>query len=238
VSDKRLQKIGLILLHPLPFDGSIWSGFMDLLPGATYAPTLYQCGDQLTDWAKEALRCVSEERLIVVGSSIGGSCALEIANLAPDRVIGLGLIGSKASCTPNHEFRKSAVRVLLEQGFDTAWTRYWRPLFDDMTSDEIIKNAHKIASNIAVSDQVNGVNAFHTRVDRQAVAMSWAKPAVLISGSSDTHPGSAYLSDLSSKMANSRFCSIAGAGHYAILEKPVETKLVLDQFIEEVLATL
>ena len=146
------REIGLILLHPLPFDGSIWSGFMDLVPGATYAPTLYQCGGQLKDWAVEALRCFSEEQLIVVGSSIGGSCALEMANLAPDRVIGLGLIGAKASCNPNPEFRKSAVQLLRERGFDPAWERYWRPLFDEKASEVALEKAYEIGYKNATQE--------------------------------------------------------------------------------------
>jgi pimeloyl-ACP methyl ester carboxylesterase len=232
------KRLGLVLLHALPLNGSMWSDFMDIIPGATYAPTLYGCGDQLTDWAEEALCHVQEERLIVVGSSIGGSCALEMAIQAPDRVIGIGLIGAKASCNPNPEFRRSVVDLLREQGFEAAWNRYWRPLFNETVDAEVIERAYQIAMSLPVGDVVNGVNAFHTRPDRQAFAERWSKPAVLMSGSTDTHPGSRYMSELSSKMANARFCSIEGSGHCIPLEKPAEAKKILQQFIAEIAAAL
>lgn len=34
----------LLLLHALPLDGSMWAAQLDLLPNATYAPTLYGLG--------------------------------------------------------------------------------------------------------------------------------------------------------------------------------------------------
>ena len=62
----------LLLLHALPLDGSMWAGQMALLPGSTYAPTLYALGDSVEEWAAEALKLVKGDRLIVVGCSVGG----------------------------------------------------------------------------------------------------------------------------------------------------------------------
>ncbi|MGR9431330.1 alpha/beta fold hydrolase [Rhizobium leguminosarum] len=70
---------------------------MELLPGATYAPTLYSFGDRIESWAEKALALTTAKRLVVVGCSVGGSCALEVAALAPDRVAALVLIGKDGS---------------------------------------------------------------------------------------------------------------------------------------------
>ena len=37
----------LLFLHALPLDGSMWAGQMELLPGASFAPTLYGMGDSV-----------------------------------------------------------------------------------------------------------------------------------------------------------------------------------------------
>jgi len=50
----------------------MWAGQMALLPGSTYAPTLYALGDSVEEWAAEALKLVKGDRLIVVGCSVGG----------------------------------------------------------------------------------------------------------------------------------------------------------------------
>ncbi|MBD9490459.1 alpha/beta fold hydrolase [Ensifer sp. ENS11] len=90
------SKLELLLLHGLPLDGTMWAKQMELLPGATYAPTLYSFGDRIESWAEKALALTTAQRLVVVGCSVGGSCALEVAALAPDRVPALVLIGTKA----------------------------------------------------------------------------------------------------------------------------------------------
>jgi pimeloyl-ACP methyl ester carboxylesterase len=55
------------------------------------APTLYGLGHSLQEWAVAVLDHCEGEELIVVGSSVGGSCALEIARASPDQVRGIVL---------------------------------------------------------------------------------------------------------------------------------------------------
>ena len=50
-----MSRLGLLFLHALPFDGSMWAGQMDLLPGASIAPTLYGLGDTVEEWAAAVL---------------------------------------------------------------------------------------------------------------------------------------------------------------------------------------
>jgi hypothetical protein len=55
VRNPTIRKPELLLLHALPLDGTMWANQMGLLPGATYAPTLYPFGDCIEDWAAKAL---------------------------------------------------------------------------------------------------------------------------------------------------------------------------------------
>jgi len=86
------EKLELLFLHALPLDGSMWAGQKQLLPGSTYTPTLYPFGDSIEAWAAAALKVAKGDRLVVVGCSVGGSCALELAVAAPERVAALVLI--------------------------------------------------------------------------------------------------------------------------------------------------
>lgn len=47
------SELELLLLHALPLDGTMWAEQMELLPGTTYAPTLYPFGDQIEVWRKK-----------------------------------------------------------------------------------------------------------------------------------------------------------------------------------------
>ena len=102
---------------------------MDLLPGVTLAPNLYDLGETLQEWAASVLALTNDDQLIVVGCSIGGSCALEVAGLAPDRVAALVLVGAKAGHRPQPEIHDDAIRILRDDGFDALWECVYAPLF-------------------------------------------------------------------------------------------------------------
>lgn len=110
-NDAKSQKheVGLLLLHPLPLDGSMWADYMDLIPGSTVAPTLYDLGDSIEEWAAESLLLTTADKLIVVGCSVGGSCAIEVAATAPERVAALVLVGTKAGHRPDPTLHAAAV---------------------------------------------------------------------------------------------------------------------------------
>ncbi|WP_448475396.1 alpha/beta fold hydrolase [Martelella sp. FLE1502] len=57
--------------------------------------TLYSFGDRIESWEEKALALTTAKPLIVVGCSVGGSCALEVAALAPDRVAALMFSGRR-----------------------------------------------------------------------------------------------------------------------------------------------
>src|SRR5262245_41107688 len=108
----RKGKLELLFLHALPLDGTMWAGQQHLLPRSTYTPTLYTLGDSVEAWAAAALKLVKGDRLIVIGCSVGGSCALEVAAIAPHRVAALVLIGTKAGHQPDPALHASALKVL------------------------------------------------------------------------------------------------------------------------------
>ncbi len=93
--------IALLLLHALPLDGRMWEHQRGIKPELTYAPNLYPFGDSLGDWASGCLDLVKQQQIVVVGCSVGGSCALEILNRAPERIAATILIGTKARHDPD-----------------------------------------------------------------------------------------------------------------------------------------
>lgn len=97
----RILALNLVLLHPLPLDGSIWPAELWDLAAYVLAPTLYSAGDSLPGWAATVLDMVDPGEYVIVGNSIGGSCALELATLDRGRVRGLVLIGAKPASVLN-----------------------------------------------------------------------------------------------------------------------------------------
>ena len=97
----------LIFLHALPFDGNMWRAERDLSSGRVLVPRLYDLGDSIEDWASRVLELAGSEPSIVVGNSVGGSCALEIARAAPNQIAGIVLIGAKVGVRPDPAPRAS-----------------------------------------------------------------------------------------------------------------------------------
>ena len=124
----------LVFLHALPLDSVMWNDTMNGLDAESVAPNLFHLGESIEEWASAVLDQVGADELIVVGCSVGGTCALEVALAAPEQVAGIVLVGAKAEVNPDPALREEAVGVLETQGMAAAWDKYWLPLFGDSTS--------------------------------------------------------------------------------------------------------
>ena len=223
-------RIGILFLHALPLDGRMWSAQMDLLPGSTYAPTLYGYGDAMRGWATAALSPVKEERIIVVGNSVGGSCALEMASIAPERVAALVLVGTNARHRPNPELHASALHILGQAGVEAAWATFWNPLFADGNA-EARSQALQLALSHPAQDIARGVSVFHTRPDREALLSELDIPVVFVTGADDTAPGPESSARQTGLIRHGRLHVIGDCGHYVPMERPDELNAILREVI-------
>jgi pimeloyl-ACP methyl ester carboxylesterase len=208
----------LVLLHPLPLDGSVWSEETRGLASHCIAPTLYDLGATIGDWAAGVLDLAGPGPLVLVGNSVGGSCAIEVAHRAPDRVRAIVLIGAKAGHRPEPEFRDRALAFLAAHGMAAAWDEYWAPLFAPNPDTDVVEHAKAIACAQPLDAVIRGVRVFHTRPDRAAFFASRAVPVFVVRGEYETI-GRQHWSDTDAV--------IAGAGHYVPVERPAALTAVL-----------
>jgi pimeloyl-ACP methyl ester carboxylesterase len=230
MTDGAPADLALLFLHALPLNGLMWSEQAELLPRATYAPTLYGHGDNLTDWAHAALAPVRESRIVVIGNSVGGSCALEVARVASDRVAALVLIGTKARHRPDPKLHARALRILAEEGVEAAWDAFWHPLFAD-GNGEARSKGRQLALRHSAEDIARGVTVFHTRPDLEATLAAFAGPVVFVTGDEDIAPGVESSTRQAGLARNGRLCVIEGCGHYVPLERPRELNAILREVI-------
>ncbi len=207
---------------------------MDLLPGASFAPTLYGFGNTIEAWASEALKQVTDDRLIVVGCSVGGSCALEVAAAAPERVAALVLIGTKARHNPDSDLHALALRSIEEEGIDGAWKRFWGPLFSPSTDQKIVEAAKSTAVCQQPEDIRRGVSAFHTRRSRDRFVSECQVPIIVITGEEDVAPGLEASTELAASAAQGTLHVIPSCGHYVPLEQSDALRTILADTIRAV----
>jgi pimeloyl-ACP methyl ester carboxylesterase len=223
----------LVLLHALPFDGSMWHQQQNLLPGHTHAPTLYELGDTVVEWASAVLDRIPGEGLIVVGNSVGGSCGLEMAALAADRIAALVLVGAKAGHRPEPMLRAEALGMLHETGVAAAWEKFWAPLFSPSVPLDVLARAKRIATGLPAAEIAKGVNAFHTRPSRDDLLPILRCPILCISGEHDRAPGVATTTAQAKTARDGRLIVLPDCGHYVPLERPEALNAILQSLIHE-----
>lgn len=209
----------------------MWAGQMNLLPGATYAPTLYAFGDSVEEWAVEALKLVKGDRLIVVGCSVGGSCALELALAAPDRVAALVLIGTKAGHRPDPALQASALETIQQGGLEEAWNVFWAPLFSMSADSQVISDARRIALRQSPQEVARGVTAFHSRPARDQFLPVFPHPIIVVTGADDSAPGTDVSAAQARAARHGRLHVVPGCGHYVPLERPEAINSILREVI-------
>lgn len=208
----------LVLLHALPLDGRMWDAARPLFDGA-FAPTLYGLGESVRDWAAAILEHCGSQELLIVGNSVGGSCALEVARAAPDQVRGVVLVGAKAGVRRDPRTRDDAVRLLRHEGVEGAWDRYWAPLFSAQAEPEVVSAARKLALEQDGADLITGVRAFYDRRDHSEFLRAWSGQLLVVSGIEDRSPTPAAAAR-SVEGTGATQVIVEGAGHYVPLERP------------------
>ena len=224
-------KLELLFLHALPLDGSMWVAQKQLLPNSTYTPTLYPFGDSIEAWAAAALNIAKSNRLVVVGCSVGGSCALELAVMAPDRVAALVLIGTKAEHRPDPALHASALETLQENGLEAAWKIFWAPLFSRHANSQVIGDGKRIMLRQSPLDVARGVTAFHSRPSRGQFLPTFPRPIVVVTGADDVAPGPKVSKAQADSAQRGQLHVVPHCGHYVPLEQPEYLNSILQEVI-------
>ena len=227
---KSSTDLGVLLLHALPLDSRMWQNQLQIMPERTVAPNLYDFGSDIQHWAAKSLSLVPQNRFVVVGCSVGGSCALEVINLVPDRVAAAILIGTKARCDPNPVSHSEACRTVLDQGVAGAWDRYWKPLFGNDEMSGVAQRAREIALDQSKEGLIHGLDAFYARPSREHVVMESTVPIHVVSGNRDEQPGLSYSNRLAGLSSHARLHVIEDCGHYV----PMMQSMALNGLIADV----
>src|SRR5262245_40954184 len=99
----------------------MWDEQLRAFPLAVAVRSLYGLGDSIQEWASRVLEMVGPGQLAVVGSSIGASCALEMARIQPGRIAALVLVGAKASHHPEPVLKDRYISALRSRGLEGLW---------------------------------------------------------------------------------------------------------------------
>jgi pimeloyl-ACP methyl ester carboxylesterase len=203
----------VLLLHGWPLSERMWTSQVTALRNAGYepvAPHLYGRGYSIDDWAAQLLREVYGP-VVAVGESMGGYCALALARRAPERVLGLALVSSRADADSwdRRRLREDQIAELRDGR-----------LPDGAEPDVLLEHLAKAQE------------AIRDRLDLTGVVASFGGPVLVCVGDQDELTSVDESRELASKALDGRFEVIEGAGHFPSLDQPVRFNEVLLDFVE------
>jgi pimeloyl-ACP methyl ester carboxylesterase len=195
-----------VLLHGTPLGPEVWDAVRGYLPGASVAPDLNR--QVVTDGVlqHELARAVLPEMpagpLVVVGHSLGGQVAIEMALLVPHRIERLILVCTRDVPVP--EFHEAA-RVLRDGApvdIDATVRRWFTDseIADDGAVLRAVRDRLATVSPAAYAITLEALATY----DRRAEAALVVAPASLLCGRLDLGCTPQVMSTLAADLPNAR----------------------------------
>ncbi len=166
--------------------------------------------------------------LVIAGHSMGASISLLTALKYPDIVDGLVLIGAGARMSVN----KQMLEQLAQGTFDTGFLKisYGPDTPAELLQSELEQIA-KVPQRYLYID-FNACDSFDVSEQLGSLAI----PVLILIGDKDKMTPLRNSEFLNTNIADSVLKVIPGSGHNLMLEKPQETKLAIQEFLNEKLA--
>ena len=202
----------VVLLHGWPVSERVWVPQVTALRDAGFdpvAPHLYGRGPSIDDWAAQLLREI-DGPLVPVGASMGGYCALALARRAPERVVGIALVGSRADAD-SFERRRFREKQIIE-----------------LRAGDVPDQAEPDANleHLAVAQE-----AIRDRLDLSGVAASFGGPLLVCVGDRDGIVSVDEARELADNALDGKLVVFPGAGHFVAVDQPQEFNTVLLEFV-------
>jgi 3-oxoadipate enol-lactonase len=233
--ERRGTGTPLVLLHGYPLDHHLWDEVAPLLE-ATFdliIPDLRGFGESSTvdsfytleDFASDVAGLLDHlgiEKAAIAGHSMGGYIALAFVRLFPERVRGLGLIGSQV--LPDTEERKQAryksAAEVAEHGIGSV-VETMAPKF---TPDKRLQRyARESMERQQPAAYIGALKAMAERVDSTPLLASFKFPVVLVHGDADALVPVERAREVKAALSQSHIVEIPGAGHVPMMEDAAKT---------------
>ncbi len=193
---------------------------------ATALPKSY-AGHRNAAAAARALLRQLPPRVAVLGFSLGGFVALELAAQAPERVAGLALVASnaRADAPDNAPLRRATVDAAREAGLahfvaTTLWPQYVASYRRDDAA--LAATIGEMAARVGLEGFADQVEIAITRADSRPRLPKFSVPTLIVSGDEDALNPEDRQRELADGLPNSQWHVCARTGHFVPLEAPAQ----------------
>lgn len=242
---------GVVFIHGFPFDKSMWDEQGKLLSTDHFVVTFdlrghgesdTGSGQYLIEFLVDDLFALMDEvgikKGVVCGLSIGGYAALRAIEREPSRLSGLILCNTKSTADPNAAKLNRANQIrMIRVGEKAQFAEEMSKALFAPESFEKNKGAvDKITAIMKATKDTGLIGTLIALAARMDMTESLEKigvPTLIITGDKDKVATQADAELMHSRIRNSKFVLIHGAGHLSNLENSGEFDQALTGFLKE-----
>lgn len=256
--ETRPSEIPLVLLPAFPFDARMWTsavrelstdairvdppGFGDSAPAHVIATRYGSASDSSLDQYADSLAAALDEikvdKVVLAGASMGGYAAMCFAQRHPERVAGIGLVGTKASADPA-EVAEERIRMAqaAEENLDHIAGVPLVVLAERMVSpvtrredEELYESIENWLEQAPAPAIAWAQRAMAARPDRLGVLKRLNIPALVVRGSDDIICSREEHTAMAEELGV-HLHEIDRAGHLVAVEAPRRMAHLLDELL-------
>lgn len=242
----------VLFLAPYPLHGAAWEGLLGACAAAGFrAAAVDPPGfggtpargaplgmDDLARLAAASLDALGAARCALVGCSMGGYGAMAFSRLFPERLTALCLMNTKAApdTAEQQAGREAGAQLALASGAAAAIG----PLLPKLVAPglegrdpALWQRVQALAAGASAQGVADALRGMAARPDSAPALRHCAAPALVVAGEHDQLMPLAVMEAIAGALPRARLEVVAGAGHYAFLERPAEVAALLVGFLRE-----
>lgn len=241
------EGIPIILLHGYPLNCSIWKGVVPFLQDISNVvlPDLRGHGNSPVPDGEYAMETMAGdvtalmdhlkiEKAIIAGHSMGGYVSLALARYFPERLLGLGLIGTQAiPDTPERsQARLETIELIKLQGTGVVTDSMINRFTQERKLD---KELERIIAGTKAQGLIGTLQGIAKREDATPWLASITVPTLILSGKMDVIIPREKAQEMADLIPHSWWIEIPHAGHMPMMEDPQTSGIALRSLVLKVI---
>ncbi len=226
----------ILLIPGLVCDGHVWRAVQHALGGheVIIADVTHQPG--ISAMAQDLLARHAGS-LVVMGHSMGGRVAMEMARIAPARLHGMALLNTGMAPLREGELpkREQIIALAHQQGM-AALADTWLPgmMAQGIDPDPAVMAGLR-AMVCAMTPEIHErqIRALIERPDARQSMPEWRGPLMLMTGREDVWSPIAAHEEIARLCPQAQLEIIDGAGHFAPVEQPAKVAALLAEWVSQ-----
>ena len=230
-----MSKPMVLFVAGLLSDQRVWQSTIDGLTGFNVLIADNQSDDRISSMAERALS-MTDEPLIVVGHSMGGRVALEMARMEPDQVLGLVLANTGHTGQKPGELAKRQAKIDLGYHDIGALAAQWLPPMlaaGRETDEDLMQTLTEMVLTAGAQVNERQIMALVNRPSATEYLPEIDCPTLLLTGLQDRWSPVAQHEEIQALMPNATLELVDAAGHFMPIEQPEETSRLISAWVKK-----